>query len=93
MFLRNKSFIASSGSFELAFSTDLEEEDSKAMLSESPSLLPPEPLFKALSYYFSSEGEKASAYCTELGIITTATTREDAVRSLNALVLYQINQW
>jgi hypothetical protein len=88
----NKSPIASLYGFELAFSTDFKR-GLKAMLSESPSPLPSEPIFKALSYDFLNEGEKASVYCTELGIVTTGTSREDAVRNLNALVLYQINQW
>lgn len=45
---------------------------------------------KSLTYLFSHEGSRAVAHCLDLDIVTSGPNREEAERSLDALVLLQI---
>lgn len=47
----------------------------------------------ALRYSFSRCGEEVIARCPELGIAAAGATQGDALKNLDALVLYQLNQW
>ena len=47
----------------------------------------------ALRYSFAHSGGEVTAQCAELKISASARSQEDALKTLNALVLYQINQW
>jgi hypothetical protein len=60
-----------------------------AMLLEFESLW----TIPALRYSFAHSGERVTAQCAELIISASGRSQEDAVKTLNALVLYQINQW
>jgi hypothetical protein len=53
-------------------------------------LNPIEPILTALHYLFSHEGKKVVAHCLELDVATHGSTVEAAEKSLNFLVLHQI---
>lgn len=45
---------------------------------------------KSLNYLFSHEGATVVAHCLDLDIVTSGNDRDEAEKSLDALVLYQI---